>query len=462
MKFREVAHEWRIVRREPMFRWACFLLAIVTALCLYSGLAFKAARDAQAVAEVTRSLEKRATAKAVLADEAAGRIPVSPWGPGEPNRADWNAARPSGPLAHLSAGREDISPLSATVTLFMTRADTLFKKFQFDSPLALAAGRADAGFLILYILPLFALGLTYNLLAEERDSGRLSLMVAQGAGARRRLALRFGLRILPVVISLLIVLTAALIGGAPGGPLRVWGAAAMLYVVVWIAAAWLIATMRRRQETLAGIAAGLWLLVTLAVPSASMAIAHALFPPISPKALINETRGIEVEANQNLRSRLDAWLAARPEYPPIPEGADDWGAKLYVSQREVEARLAPMLAARAESERAQRRLFGFLSVLSPTAVAQIVMAEAAGTGPTRQAAYAAQAEIFLRQWQEQLSPLIFRRIRLQESDIDGLPRFAFQEQAVSALQPGLAYLFVLAGGLGWLCLRGRGTPLRPL
>jgi hypothetical protein len=46
---------------------------------------------------------------------------------------------------------------------------------RFASPPSLAVGRFDAGFLIILLMPLFVLPLTYDVVAEERESGRLKL-----------------------------------------------------------------------------------------------------------------------------------------------------------------------------------------------------------------------------------------------------------------------------------------------
>lgn len=441
-----IAQEWRIVARESAFRWAVLLLLALAALCLWNGARFVADRTAEAQSEVQRSIDKRVKDEEIIRKEAAGEIPPNPWGPSEPTKASWNATRPPGPLAMLSFGREDIEPLSGNVSLWMTRSDNLFRKFQFASPLALAAGRFDAGFLVVLLLPLFVLALGYNVVAQERESGRLKLAQVQGRNLGSRLLVRLLLRVSPAFLVLGVIVAVAAWLGVPAGRLALWGLAGALYLLVWTGITAIIAALPHRSELVALIAAGSWLALAVLVPAIGGGIARVASPTPSAFQAINGARAAEVEANRRLMENLKSYVSDHPELATGDASKDDWAAKLYVSQLAVEKDIAPALAGQREARERQAELTSLLRFLSPTSAVDEVMTLAAGTGAIRQQAYVDQASGFLAEWRETLSPMIFAQARMTPDRIDALPKFAFHEIDLPAvpLAASLGYLILLA------------------
>lgn len=422
--------EWRLVSRETSLRLAWLLVLALAGVALFSGIRFKATRDAQADASVERSLAKRARQKDTLLAEESGRAARNPWGPGEPTRAEWNAARPSGPLADLTVGQEDLQPLTAPISLWITRPDTLFRKYQFDSPLVLAAGRFDASFLVLLLLPLLALALGFDLVAAERESGRLRLLAAQGGEPWRPLWRRFLLRLSPLGGALAAIALAGLLRDASPGRLGLWLLAAGLYLALWAFAALWIASLPCRRTALAMIALGSWLVVTVITPGLVLGLARLVAPAPSALTLINEAREAEAEANSRMFELLQTYVHDHPEMLDGKPTEDDWSAKLYLVQQAVTRAVEPLRAEHRLRIARQHTLADRLRFLSPALTAQHVLALSAGTAGSRQEDYVRQAEAFLVHWQEELSPMIFKRQRLTAADIDGLPRFTFREPSV--------------------------------
>jgi ABC-2 type transport system permease protein len=134
----------------------------------------------------------------------------------------------------------------------MVRTDNLFRKYEFASPVALAAGRFDAGFLMVLILPLFMLALGHNVVAEERESGRLRLAQMQGKSTGKRLFARLLLRQAPAyaVIALLAIWALATLG--PSARLAMWLAASLAYLLFWTGVSALVAASPRRPERRCG------------------------------------------------------------------------------------------------------------------------------------------------------------------------------------------------------------------
>ena len=454
-----LSQEWRVVSRERGAQWSVLVLLALAALCLWNGFSFKTQRDEAASAEIARSLEARARDAQTVRAEEAGEQPRNAWGPSNVTRANWNVARPSGPLAMLSFGREDIEPASANVSLWMVREDNLFRKYEFGSPLAIAAGRFDAGFLVVLLLPLFVLALTYNVVAQERESGRLRLMLVQGKSVASRFALRGVLRLLPVWLTLGAIGVGAWWLGAPPDRLGLWMAGALLYVLFWVGLSMALATLRLRQEVLALTAAGLWLLVVVLVPAAGAGVARSVAPTPLEASLIVQAREASIEANRRLLENLQGYVSDHPELMDNPN-ADDWAAKLYVSQILIEEQVAPVLSDHAAMKARQLAWSQRMTAFSPASIADRVLTNIAGTGRDRQAAFVAQTLGFLRAWRERFAPWIFARRSLHSGEIDALPTFEFREPAPVHAIPLLWILsgFAIASvGIAALCLTKVGT-----
>ena len=370
-------------------------------------------------------------------------------GASEPIKADWNAARPPGPLATLSFGREDIAPLSANVSLFMVRADSLFRKYEFASPVALATGRFDAGFLLVLLAPLFLLALGYGVLAEERETGRLRISAVQGRLVGQRLLIRLLLRQLPVYIAFAVVAVGGLLLLGSSGRFFLWLGVALVHLFFWSGVTAIIASVPRRQEVLALTAAAVWLALVVLLPAAGAAIARGVAPATSQLALINSTRTASLEANRRLLENLQGYISDHPEMAGVDASNDDWAAKLYVSQLVIERQIAPVLTRQDAADRHQARWTEALRFLSPTSIADQTLLELAGAGRARQAAYVSQATDFLAHWRATLSPMIFHRQRLTPARVMALPKFQFREPSarVGWVAVGLLALLGLAFGL---------------
>lgn len=125
------------------------------------------------------------------------------------SRLSLPVAAPVPPLADFSAGRSGFEN-ATTIVRLRSRPDTLFKRTQLDNPELLARGTLDLGFVAVAIAPLLLIGLGYGVFAGDRDSGAARLILAQGGGPFRLLAvrgvLRLGLVFAPLLATALTLL----------------------------------------------------------------------------------------------------------------------------------------------------------------------------------------------------------------------------------------------------------------
>ncbi|MEM7049215.1 MAG: DUF3526 domain-containing protein [Acidobacteriota bacterium] len=440
-----VRNEWTLMRRSAATWWAGGLFLAAVAYAIVGGLAWQATRAAE-----TASTELQA--RSGLAEQRAAAAET----PGRVGGASTYAALPPGPLAAFSVGLTDLLPERAEISIWR-RPDTLFGRYQLESPLSLLVGRFDLGFVVLYLLPLFVLVLSYDMLAREREGGRLALILTQPISLSRLLAAKVVARLIPLTLLLtaLVALTALLAGTPSTAWLRLagWGVIAWLYSVFWLAVCALVAAVARRPETCATLLAALWLVVVLVMPGLLDVVARATHPVPSRLEYVTAMRQASSAASRESAELLSRYYHEHPELAANGEQGGFMPA-YYAAERDVERRLAPLIDDFEQRLGQQQGLVERWGYASPAVLAQEALIETAGASLWRHRAYASQARTFLAEWHAELAPRIFLGQSLEAADYDRLPQFTFAEPAVSRRRfagsvLGLALPSLLAFVLAW-------------
>jgi hypothetical protein len=101
--------------------------------------------------------------------------------------------------------------------------------------------------------------------------------------------------------------------------------------------------------------------------------------------------------------------------------------------KQVADRLQAVEAAFDAQLRRQQRLASWLSVLSPTMVAQGVLLDAAGTSAARFDHFRGEARAFQQQWQAYFEPRVLDAATLTPAEIAAAPAFRSVDEPASAL-----------------------------
>ncbi|MEM6792928.1 MAG: DUF3526 domain-containing protein [Acidobacteriota bacterium] len=425
-------HEWRTLRREPVFWWASLGLLLTAAYALGGGLAWRAERA-----------EETALTRAESAALLAERRQEAQQGGGRVGGARTFVALPPGPLAAFSSGLADLAPERAEISIF-ERPDTLFGSYQIESPLSLKAGRFDLDFVVLFLLPLFFASLSYGLIAREREGGTLPMLLMQPVTLSQILGAKLLVRLGLLTLFLALVGAAGwTLSQAPLARLAGWLAVAWLYGAFWLAAAAWIAAFVRRSEACAASLATLWIVLVLVIPGLLSAGVDLASPLPSRLELVGQMRAASSEASKQSAEILARYYHEHPEL--ATEGQQSGFVPAYfASQREVERRLAPLIHDFEDRMGRQQSLIGRWSVLSPAVSAQGALLEFAGSGPRRQRLFAAAARDFLAAWHADLEPAIFLGQALGPEDFDSLPSFSFPEPEAHGPTLALAAVGLLA------------------
>lgn len=451
-------HDLRLLGRDGSLLLAILVLAAALLYGLSTGIAWKSGRlaaiEATAIAAAEESAAARADLAAITEDPAkAEALPRA----GLPTSVSSPAIKPPGVLAELGIGQEDVLPFRAKVSAW-DRTDNLFRRYQLDNPLQLAAGRFDVAFVILYLLPLLLMFLCCTGLATERDAGIQRLLFSQPVSVRRVLWTRVTVRslVLFAVVALVVPLVLLIAGAGVASPGRLpalvkWLFQVFLYVAAWAAIAGLIVAANRSLGQTAALALMTWLLLVILIPGAVNTIIQVAHPPPSRPAYIATLRAAEIRASQDASRRLAAYMHDHPELAG-GEGADSWVKTYFLSQRVIENGTASELHRFELALDAQRRLLSWLRFISPTLVAQQLLGETTGTSLARHQAYTRATREFKQRWNATLEPLVMSGRKLNLTTFDSMPRFEYRDTVAThtgvAIDGLLALLFYIVGAAG--------------
>ena len=448
---RIVAHEWKLLRSEKSLVLVGLLLAVAVGYALANGRSWRAERAADVRSIVERAEVGLAAQRgAAVADEE---------GAGNPSSPGHFATLPPGPLADFAIGQSDLYPYQARVSAW-PRLDTIFRRYQLDSPVSLLAGRFDLAFVMIYLLPLVIIALTFNMLSGEKEGGTLALALAQAVDLRTLTAGKVLPRLTVVVgATFLLCLAGFLVSGFGDGARFVrflmWSAVVGVYALFWFSLAVAVAARGRGSETNAATLVCLWLLLVLILPGLMNVTVRAFQPVPTRLEYLSAMRSASSEAAREGAKLLATYYHEHPELASAGEQSG-FLPRYYAQQRKVEARLVPILEDLEGRLAQQQDLVERLSFLSPAVLVQETLNEIAGSGLTRQQRYVGQARDHLRAWQDHLAPFVFRGQQLSGADFDALPRFTFEEDPLGRLATrtvaslaGLALPALVLGVWGW-------------
>lgn len=458
--------ELRALRRDPAF-WAVLIFGVIAlGFALVNGERWRSHLDGERAAAAQQDASARATARATATRIDGGQQPASFF---DPRNAyvyanylmSHYAVLPATPLAALTVGQSDLFPSALPLT--PGRLPSLADGSEPENPHRLLIGRFDAAFAMIFLFPLLIMGLSYALLAGERERGTLAFLLAQPLTLQALFAGKIVPRILLVggLLLTFATISAALVPVSAWPRLALWSAVATAYAAFWFALTAAVVTRPGGTATHAVTLAAAWLTLTLLLPTTINLAVKSVAPVPSRVELILASRAATDKATAERSKLLGAFYEDHPELAPAGgdglHSADFVTLQLVTGQR-VERDLALVLTRFSDQLAHQQRLVEKLQYLSPALLAQSAFADAAGTGPARYAGFFEQARAHHSKLRAFFEPRALRKEKF--AGWDDVPGFEYVEEpivsVVTRLAPAIGALLFVALGFGllsWLALR---------
>ena len=430
--------ELALIVRSRMAMAALTLLFVVGTAAIVAGLHAVSLQQAT----IDRALQVQAGEMAAQAERHAGEGREAGDTGYYTFHATWD---PPSPLAFAALGQRDVQPGLLRVRLLGLQAQ-LYESESFNAELVLP-GPFDFAFVLVYLMPLVVIALMHDLVTGERESGRLRLLSATASGDarglwRRRILLRAAL----VLAALMLPFLA---GAAYAGALG-WQALAMLivagfYTALWFAVAAWAAARQRSSATSAMLLIGVWIGVTLLLPTlANTGINRAVPAGRGVDLMLAQRQSVHAGWDEPKAVTFERFFRSHPEWRGTPPVTGRFHWKWYYAMHQagddavanqVADYRASLLARQAWTDRA--------GWLLPGVATQSLLHRLADTDLRAQLAYQDQIAAFHESLRLYFYPYLFNERRFTRADFDGMPAYTARSFEGSLLRSSLLALVVL-------------------
>jgi ABC-2 type transport system permease protein len=449
-------HEWRVLKASAIVRLVLAIFGI--ALLIASGIgATRAARERETIATFAHrgGIQEGGRSTAVRADVVA-------------NERGWLALLPPAPLSSLAVGQGDVYPNYIKVTA--RSLDALVSGDQIEHPLAVANGQFDAAFVVLFLYPLLIFAVSFDLTATERDRGTLRMVLAQPVTLQEVVAGKMIVRAAKLAVPVILIPVGLAALSSPADRdfwLRamLWIVVVLVYGAIWHGIALVVNARGMSAPANALVLAGIWLLFAVVGPSCVNLLIAVRYPMPSRVEAAVEARAATQEATVQGSQRLGQFLQDHPTTSNVGrEGLRQFALLQAERDRRVAERLQAVESSFDAQLRKQRRLASWLSVLSPTMVAQNVLLDVAGTSTFRFEHFRAEVTAFQQRWKAYFEPRVLDAATLTQAEYADAPGFTYADEPsglmVQRVAVPIAVMALAGAALIWAGFRGyRGYAL---
>ena len=408
-------HEWRLLMRSRLTVAALLLLLVLTALAVGAGIA-QVRTEAATIARLTAMHDMAAsTARDPTHGGDAGYVAYYTFFP------TWQS--PSA-ASFLAAGMRDVSP-------YVLRVRALALQSQLHdgetlNPEVTLLGRFDLAFVLTYLAPLFVIALLHDLVSDERQSGRLRLLLTlPGPVAAlwwRRAALRylalFACVAMPVIVG----------SGVQGLPLpAVAGVLTVVaaYLGFWVGLALIVGARPWRPATHAIALMGVWAVLTLVLPGlANLASSRAAPVGQGVDLTLTQREHINAAWDRPRDETMQAFFQTHPQWSATAALPEKFHWKWYFAFHQLgdEAVAADAQAYR-DGLLTRQTWSEHLGWLLPGVAVQVALQRLAETDLRAQLAYQDRVTAFHDRLRAFYYPFVFNDVRFTRHDVARLPRF---------------------------------------
>lgn len=411
-----IAHELRLLLRSRMAVLTLLLVALLSSAAVIAGMA-EVARQRDVIARIQPKQAQDIASIAAWVDKEkdAGSAAYYSF------HATWDAPEP---LAFAALGLRDVAPYILRVRALGLEAQ-LYDGEAFNPELALP-GRFDFAFVLVYLTPLFVIAMFHDLISGEREAGRLRMLNAIAGSGRhlwvRRVLLRGGLLFVALAVPLVI---GATLSHVPGSTLLGVLGLVGLYLAFWIGVTLLIGRLHWSSVANAATLAGLWLVLTLILPTvAHVAINQAIPVGQGVELTLAQREAVNRAWDIPREDTMRAFYANHPEWKDSPPLTDAFHYKWYLAFHQVgDESVAGKVAAYRRGIEARDAAAQRIGWLLPSVGVQFLLARLADTDMQAQLAYQDRIRAFHKRLRHFYYGYLFTDKPFGKADFEKAPKF---------------------------------------
>ncbi|UCJ09676.1 DUF3526 domain-containing protein [Chitinophaga pendula] len=323
-----------------------------------------------------------------------------------------------------------------------------------SNPQQLVAGNFDLAFLVIYLLPLLAIGFSYQLLSLDKEQGTLALLTIQGGGVVCVLLFRLLLRYLLLLAGVLLLTFAGLLLAPAGSHFRsaellFWIGITGIYLAFWMALIWFVISWNRSSATNLVALLFSWLLLLVIIP----ALVHfsLVRTATTDHTAVNASRQREIAWETwdlPQKDLLDSFYLRYPVYRN--QSAYDTSElsmrRSMAYYQLAEDRMDRVLAAQEATYQQELGMVMRAYSFSPSVYAQALLNRIAQTDVLDQSFFRERVRVFRDSWKHYMYDFNFNDRTFKAADYATLPVYVptADPGRISMLSKGLLYFGLLS------------------
>lgn len=351
----------------------------------------------------------------------------------------------------MAIGMSDVAKYYYPITV---RGGYVPTEEKINNPEHLLSGNFDVAFLFIYLLPLVAICLSYNLLSQEKEQGTLALLVVQKGSITGILLIRLLLRYLILLAGILAIsITGILLSPAadstPWRELPAWLGVSAAYTALWMALIWFILSWNAAASVNLISMLAMWLLLLIVIPAVCRFMMNRNYTD-NTAGNASIQRDIEWDTWElPKRQLLDSFYAAYPQYRN--RQAYDTGAtsgRRGMAYYELTAqRMQRVVHAQELAQQQDKQAVMMSYYYNPAVYAQALLNSIARTDVGDYDHFRRQADLFRSKWKHFFYRLHFNDKLFNAVIYKALPDYrpVYDATSPARWRRGIAYLLLLAG-----------------
>ncbi|HJP39767.1 MAG TPA: DUF3526 domain-containing protein [Gammaproteobacteria bacterium] len=350
------------------------------------------------------------------------------------------AVLPPNGLSAFSVGQLDLQRGYSLIN--MKSKFFISDNYEIENPVNLSTGTFDISFVVLFLLPIFILALTYDLLSGEREAGTLALIQTQRVSMRVLMAAKICAR---ASIFVAVILFSGLIAFAYGATgtigfgfadsamrLVLWFAAVLVYSFFWFALGVRVNMFRKSSEANATILSCAWLSLVIIVPTLVSLVATSLYPAPSRMMLKVSQRAAFAEAEANLDETKRKFYIEHAEMVP-DEDLEEYTLSFVARQEAMDIAVEPVYKRFEQQKEKQEKLVDTFQYASPAIVVQLALNDISGTSSSRFSVYLQQVYAYHAERKDYFLPKYINRQIMTSDMFSEFPEFKYVQEDISEL-----------------------------
>ena len=347
--------------------------------------------------------------------------------------------------AALAIGQRDVSPAYLKIRLLAVQ-NQLYNS-ENTNPVKLATGSFDLAFVMVFLLPLFIIAISFNLLSAEKEQGTLRLLLAQPLKLSTLFLAKLLFRFILIAAIVLILSLTALIWTGAQADLRAvfWVLAVLLYAIFWLGASCAVAAFQRGSAFNAITLLGVWLLLAVIAPVLINA-ATDLAKPVQEglELTMIQREAVHGGWDKPKEETMERFFKYYPQYRNTVsvEGAFKW--KWYYAFQELGDRSVESIYQTYRNKMLDRQsLSAAFSMVSPPAKLQELLNGIAGTDLNQHLDFIAGTKAYHERLKGFYYPYLYNDLAFKHADFAREPQYRFTARPDFA-KAGSAMLVLLA------------------